>query len=61
MDELTGYGSNASDVDEVPESTGDHDSGKKPQRKRKRKSYGKDFEENDDSEDSDNSEENHGM
>lgn len=59
--EVTGHGTTASDVDEFPETTGDHDSGKKPQTKRKRKGSGKDYQENDNSEESDNSEENHGM
>lgn len=53
--------SHISSVEEVTETTqGDQDLSKKPQRKRKRKSYGKDFEEND-NEESDSSEENDSM
>lgn len=48
-------------VEEVSKTAqGDKDLSKKPQRKRKRKSYGKDFEEND-NEESDSSEENDSM
>lgn len=53
--------SHISSVEEVTETLqGDQDFSKKPQRKRKRKSYGKDFEEND-NEESDSSEENDSM
>ena len=47
--------------EEVSVTTGNLGSGKKSQRKRKRKSYGKDFKENYDPEESDNSEENDSM
>lgn len=54
--------SNICNVEEVSETVHeDQELSKKPQRKRKRKSYGKDFEEDDDKEESDNSEQNHGM
>lgn len=52
--------SHFSNVEEETEQ-GDQDLSKKPQRKRKRKSYGKDFEENDDNEESDDSEQNDSM
>ena len=50
-----------SNKEEVSVTTGNLGSGKKSQRKRKRKSYGKDFKENYDAEESDNSEENDSM
>ena len=50
-----------SNEEEVSVTTGIQGSGKKSQRKRKRKSYGKDFKENYDAEESDNSEENDSM
>lgn len=50
-----------SNEEEVSVTTGNLGSGKKSQRKRKRKSYGKDFKENYDAEESDNSEENDSM
>ena len=53
-----GYVSNEEEVSVTTENQG---SGKKSQRKRKRKSYGKDFKENYDAEESDNSEENDSM
>ncbi|KAJ7382633.1 hypothetical protein OS493_033689 [Desmophyllum pertusum] len=52
-------GTNVRNAENVSENTGeDQGSSKTSQRKRKKKSYGKDFEENDDSEESDSSEEN---
>lgn len=50
-----------SNEEEVSVTTENQGSGKKSQRKRKRKSYGKDFKENYDAEESDNSEENDSM
>lgn len=50
-----------SNEEEVSVTTGSQGSGKKSQTKRKKKGYGKDFKENYDAEESDNSEENDSM